>query len=116
MILGRVLGSLWASAQLGSFEGTCLKLVVPVDGLSGREEGEEVLAVDLVGSRAGDLVLVVYEGSSARLALADEATPCEAIVVGIVDRLEVQVSGADGRSSKERALPWGKKELRVAAR
>lgn len=90
MILGEVIGSLWASIQVAGFEGRCLKLVVPKDVRTGRLEGNTVLAVDLVGARTGDTVLVVYEGSSSRLAMEDNTTPAEAIVVGIVDRLDLE--------------------------
>ena len=48
------------------------------------------MAVDLVGCRKNDCVLVVYEGSSTRFAMEDKTTPCEAIVVGIVDVVDVE--------------------------
>ncbi|MEW6277734.1 MAG: EutN/CcmL family microcompartment protein [Candidatus Eremiobacterota bacterium] len=89
MILGRVAGSLWATEQDPGFDRLPLKLVVPVDARDRGEGGQTVLAVDLVGSRQHDLVLVVYEGSSSRLALGTQETACEAIIVGIVDQLEV---------------------------
>lgn len=89
MIYGEVLGSLWATAQVSGFEGRSLKLVVPFDVCSQQAFGNTVLAVDLVGARRGDHVLVVYEGSSSRLAMDDPTTPCEAIIVGIVDRCDL---------------------------
>ncbi len=90
MILGRVIGSLWATAQHPSFDPVRLVLVVPEDPLTQTVEGNTVLAVDTVGSGPGDTVLVVYEGSSSRQVLADPRTPAEAVVVGIVDRLDIQ--------------------------
>lgn len=90
MILGRVIGSLWATAQHPSFDPVRLVLVVPEDPLTGEVGGPTVLAVDSVGSGSGDTVLVVYEGSSSRQVLADPRTPAEAVVVGIVDRLDIQ--------------------------
>lgn len=90
MILGEVVGSLWATVQVSGFENRGLKLVVPRDARSGEVGGNTVLAVDLVGARTGDTVLVVYEGSSSRLAMEDKNTPAEAIVVGIVDRLDLE--------------------------
>jgi microcompartment protein CcmK/EutM len=94
MILGRVIGSLWATAQHPSFDSVRLVLVVPEDALTGEMGGLTVLAVDTVGSGPGDMVLVVYEGSSSRQVLADPRTPAEAVVVGIVDRLDIQSPGA----------------------
>jgi ethanolamine utilization protein EutN len=90
LIYGRCLGSLWATFQNPHFDGHRLALVVPCDPLTGVVGGPTVVALDLVGCRAGDDVLVVYEGSSCRLALDDPDTPCEAIVVGIVDSLDLE--------------------------
>lgn len=89
MILGQVVGSLWSADQDPGFDGQQLKLVVPQDARDGKVEGNTVLAVDLVGSRQGDTVLIVYEGSSSRLCMCSETTPTEAIIVGIVDRMDV---------------------------
>lgn len=90
MILGRVVGSLWATAQHPSFDPVRLVLVVPEDPLTRTMGGNTVLVVDTVGSGPGDTVLVVYEGSSSRQVLGDPRTPAEAVVVGIVDRLDIQ--------------------------
>ena len=89
MILGEVVGTLWAAAQDPAFDGHSLKLIVPHDARTRESSGNTILALDLVGCQAGDKVLVVYEGSSSRLCIGDEKNPCEAVVVGIVDRLEV---------------------------
>ena len=89
MIIAQVIGSLWAAQQDPGFDGQPLKLVVPQDARDGTVEGNTVLAVDLVGSRQGDTVLIVYEGSSSRLCLCSETTPAEAVIVGIVDRMDL---------------------------
>lgn len=88
MIFSKVIGTLWATERVASIEQTALRLVAPCDPHSGERLGPPVLAVDLVGCRKDDRVLVVYEGSSTRFALNDSQTPCEAIVVGIVDRVD----------------------------
>lgn len=89
MIIGQVVGSLWSADQDPGFAGQQLRLVVPHDPRDGKVEGNTVLAVDLVGSRQGDTVLIVYEGSSSRLCLCSESTPAEAVIVGIVDRMDL---------------------------
>lgn len=89
MIIGQVMGSLWASQQDPGFDGQALKLVVPQDARTGQVEGNTLLVVDTVGARVGDTVLVVYEGSSSRLCLGSDSTPAEAVIVGIVDRMDV---------------------------
>jgi len=82
VIIGQVLGSLWASQQDPGFDGQALKLVMPQEGIT-------LLVVDPLGARVGDTVLVVYEGSSSRLCLGSDSTPAEAVIVGIVDRMDV---------------------------
>lgn len=89
MILGQVVGCLWSCQQDPGFDGTSLKLVVPQDARSGVVEGNTLVAVDTVGARTGDTVVVVYEGSSSRLVLGNDTTPAEAVIVGIVDRMDL---------------------------
>lgn len=46
--------------------------------------GKYIIAVDSVGAGIGETVLITT-GSSARLALHNTNTPCDAVIVGIVD-------------------------------
>ena len=89
MILGEVVGILWASVQDPGFDGRSLKLILPSDARTSVASGNTIVAVDLVGCRVGDQVLVVYEGSSSRLCMEDDKTPAEAVVVGIVDQIDI---------------------------
>lgn len=91
MIYAKVLGTIWATERVESIQHTSFRLVAPCTPGAGEQIGPAILAVDLVGCRKDDQVLVVYEGSSTRFALGDKNTPCEAIVVGIVDRLDMDV-------------------------
>ena len=90
MIFSRVIGTIWATERVDSVQQSALKLVAPCCPNTGERRGPPVLAVDLVGCRHNDQVLVVYEGSSTRFALDDKDTPCEAIVVGIVDMVDME--------------------------
>lgn len=116
MILGRVIGSLWATAQHPSFDPVRLVLVVPEDPLTGEVGGPTVLAVDSVGSGSGDTVLVVYEGSSSRQVLADPRTPAEAVVVGIVDRMDIQSTEALVSACASGAQDEGPRAAKAASR
>lgn len=89
MIVGEVVGNLWSTVQEPNFEGTKLLIVQPIDPRNGEPAGNTIVAVDIVSAGIGDTVLVVYEGSSSRLSLGSERTPCEAIVAGIVDRIDI---------------------------
>lgn len=90
MTVGEVVGNLWSTIQEPSFQGTKLLLVQPIDLVTRQPAGNTIVAVDVVQAGVGDTVLVVYEGSSSRLSLNNERTPCEAIIVGIVDRIDVE--------------------------
>jgi ethanolamine utilization protein EutN len=90
MLIAKVLGPLWATIQHPTFRGNKLLLCQPIDAETGEPFGAEVLAVDLVDAGQGDVVLIVYEGSSSRLSLGSERTPAEAVIVGVIDRLEVE--------------------------
>lgn len=90
MIFSKVVGTVWATERVESVKQSTLKLVAPCCPRTGERRGPPVLAVDLVGCRHDDRVLVVYEGSSTRYALNDKDTPCEAIVVGIVDVVDME--------------------------
>lgn len=89
MIIGEVIGNLWSTIQESAFKGTRLLIVQPIDAVTRAATGNTIVAVDVVSAGIGDTVLVVYEGSSSRLSLGSERTPCEAIVAGIVDRIDI---------------------------
>jgi ethanolamine utilization protein EutN len=90
MIYSKVVGTVWATERVPTIQQASLKLVAPCQPGTGITYGPAIIAVDLVGCRKDDQVLVVYEGSSTRFALGDKNSPCEAIVVGIVDRLDIE--------------------------
>jgi ethanolamine utilization protein EutN len=52
-----------------------------------REQGGYVIAVDAVGAGAGETVLIVDEGNSARQVVNLSDAPIRAVVVGIVDEI-----------------------------
>lgn len=94
MLLARVVGTLVATVKHGELTGEKLLIVQPV-GLDGRPEGLEAVAVDRAGAGVGELVLLLQEGGSCRQVMAKPAAPVEALVVGIVDRVDAAVA-ADG--------------------
>lgn len=93
MILARVEGSVVATKKNPKMTGSKLLVVRPVviDSPRAREfkDGTSTLVtVDSLGAGEGDLVLVV-QGSSARLASSDKDAPVDAVVVGIVDAVDL---------------------------
>jgi ethanolamine utilization protein EutN len=58
-------------------------------GLDGKEEGGEIIALDVIGVGAGERVLVVQEGGAARALFKDKKIPVQAVIVGVVDAAEI---------------------------
>ena len=54
----------------------------------GKNEGNHLVAIDTVDAGVGDTVLIV-SGSSARLAAGMKDMPVDAVVVGVVDHVDV---------------------------
>ena len=89
MVLSQVKGHVVSTAKVGSLEGKKLLLVEIV---SVRQQGlvrtrRHMVAMDAVGAGEGELVLIV-QGSSARLAEGFKETPADAVIVGIIDSLQ----------------------------
>ncbi len=83
MMIGRVIGNVWATRKKDSLSGSKLMIVQRLDAVSG-ESLENFVAVDCVGSGIGEKVLVTV-GSSARKALENTEAPVDAAIVGIID-------------------------------
>jgi len=87
MIIAQVVGSAVATLKHDLLKSTKLMLVCQANA-QGKIIGEPFLAVDMVGAGEGELV-VVSQGSSARLATGQNSSPVDAAIVGILDSLQV---------------------------
>ena len=88
MKIGRVAGTVVATICSPVFEGRRLLMVDLLDE-KGRATGRDVIAVDSVGAGAGETVLILDEGNGARQVLQAPDAPVRAVVVGIVDEIEM---------------------------
>ena len=93
MILATVEGSVVATKKNAKMTGTKFLVVRPlvIDSPAAKELrlGQSTLvASDSLGAGEGDCVLVV-QGSSARLAAEDKNSPVDAVVIGIVDAVDL---------------------------
>jgi ethanolamine utilization protein EutN len=86
--VGRVVGTVVSTISAPVFEGRRLLLCDVLDA-AGEPDGSYLICVDTVGSGAGETVLVLDEGNSARQVLGLTSGPVRALVVGIVDQLTV---------------------------
>lgn len=89
MILCRVTGDVVSTVRHEKLAGRRLLLCQPVQLDMRTPQGGSFMAVDVAQAGTGDLVLVIREGSGARLIFQDEKIPLEAVVVAVVDDLEV---------------------------
>lgn len=97
MILGTVTGTLFATRKNPHFEGKRILVVQPIDprarGSAGTLESRvrpAILALDAAQAGVGDQVLVNREGSGARLIFGNDEIPVQAVIVAVVDRLEIR--------------------------
>jgi ethanolamine utilization protein EutN len=93
MFLARVEGSVVATKKDPSMSGRKLLVVRPQlvddkDPTKFRPGANTIVAVDSVGAGVGELVLFC-QGSSARLAPNLKDAPVDAVVIGIVDSVDV---------------------------
>ncbi len=85
MRIAKVVGVAIATVKDHRLEGgKCL--LVSAASSAGEEQGDPIVALDLVGAGEGELVMIA-EGSSARVAAGDINRPVDAAIVAILDSL-----------------------------
>ncbi len=87
MILGKVIGTVWATRKDEKLVGMALQIVQEVE-LDHKPKAKFVVAVDSVGAGVGEIVLVA-QGSSARQTEVTNGKPVDAVIMAIVDKLDV---------------------------
>lgn len=92
MLLARVVGTVVSTRKDTHLLGLKLLLVREVDAAF-EPSGAWVVAADAVGAGVGELVIVA-QGSSARLTEVSKDRPVDAVISGIVDNVEI-----DGRDA-----------------
>ena|ERR1035441_946128 len=90
MFLAKVIGNVVATQKDSRFQGMKLLLIQPYINKDRvlTASGSSVVAVDSVGAGLGECVLFT-QGSSARLTDRTKDAPVDAVIVGIVDTVEV---------------------------
>lgn len=82
MIIGEVIGNVWATRKEESLVGLKLLMVQTLDSSK-----SVIVAADRIGAGVGDRVLISV-GSSARKVLDNPNNPLDASIVGIIDEME----------------------------
>lgn len=81
MVLGRVVGKAVSTAKHRSLVGAKLLVVEPIAAAS----LDPVLAMDQLGARSGDVVVMSNDGKFAREMVNDGNSPARWWVMGIID-------------------------------
>ena len=87
MLLGDVIGTVWATRKDPGLIGMTFLIVREVD-LDGAPLDTVVIAADAVGAGVGERVLVA-QGSSGRQTAITTGKAVDAVIMAIVDRLDV---------------------------
>jgi ethanolamine utilization protein EutN len=112
--LGRVVGTVVSTIKVPILDDRALLLVDLLEP-DGRPSGGYLIAVDTVGAGAGETVLVLDEGTSARQIVGAPHGPLRTVVVGVVDAVEGPAAerpagerkgaGAGSRGGRSRPRP-----------
>ena len=87
MILGKVVGTVWATRKDEELVGMKLQIVKHVD-LDYSLKDTFVVAVDTVQAGVGDIVLLCT-GSSARQTTLTKNKPVDAVIMAVVDKIDI---------------------------
>ena len=88
MLLAKVIGNVWSTKKKDAISALRLLFVQPL-GKNLKPDGNVLVTADEVGAGFGEMVIVT-QGSPAMQAFnKTELVPVDAVVVGIVDNLEL---------------------------
>jgi len=105
MFVAKVTGSVVASHKVDSMRGQKLLIVEPyrIDPANRTKlitTGRTFVACDTIGAGEGEFVLIV-QGSSARLTPETKTLPIDAVIIGIVDTVQVDNTNVFDRQTQE---------------
>lgn len=84
MQIGRVVGQAVSTVKHPSFTGWRLLLVQPLTP-DGKADGEPLLAIDSLGARSVDHVILSNDGAGARELVGSRNSPARWMVLGVCD-------------------------------
>jgi ethanolamine utilization protein EutN len=87
MLVAKIVGTVVATRKDPRLVSNKLLVARPIDP-RGKSDGSHLVAVDTVDAGVGETVLIV-SGSSARMASGMKDCPVDAVIVGIIDAVEI---------------------------
>ena len=88
MLIGEVVGTVVATRKEERLSGLKFQ-IVKIIGMDLRPTGQFLVVADAVGAGKGETVLCA-QGSSARLTEKTRDCPIDAVIIGIVDTIEIE--------------------------
>lgn len=88
MKIGKVIGNLWATKKDDSLKGMKLLVVAPYN-VQTKEQGTPIVAGDTIGAGVGEMVIWI-QGSMSRVAAPSNDIAVDAVIVGIVDGVDLE--------------------------
>ena len=82
MIVGKVVGSLVSTRKSEKLIGNKFMVIEPLNKM--KSATDRIVAIDNIGAGIGEIVLVA-QGSAARIGCDMEDAPVDAAIVGIID-------------------------------
>jgi microcompartment protein CcmK/EutM len=89
LLLGKVIGTVWSTRKDEKLVGSKFLIVRRLD-VNKKAKDDFVVAVDSVGAGVGEVVLYA-SGSSARQTNITKDKPVDAVIMAIVDKLDISV-------------------------
>lgn len=88
MLLAKVVGNVWSTKKKDEISALRLLVIQPL-GNNLQPEGKIRVAADEVGAGFGELVIVTQGSPAMRAFDKENLIPIDAVVVGIVDNIEM---------------------------
>ncbi|HXF99613.1 MAG TPA: EutN/CcmL family microcompartment protein [Bacteroidota bacterium] len=90
MFFAEVIGTVWATRKDEHLHGFKLQFIQPLNA-ERQKVGDPIVAVDTVGAGPGETVIYIT-AREATIPLPVEMAPVDASIVGIVDRIDREIS------------------------
>lgn len=83
MLLGKVIGTIWATRKYETLKSYKMQFVQPLNAMM-EKMGDPIIAVDTIGAGPGEIIFYATS-SEAVIAMDVDMAPVDASIVGIVD-------------------------------
>ena len=94
MVLAKVIGNIWSTKKKDAISALRLLLIQPLDQ-NLKAAGKVIVAADEIGAGFQEMVIVTRGAPAMQAFSKEQLLPIDAVVIGIVDNLEMADEAAD---------------------